>query len=98
MDVARTIWVDPLCGNAHHELRFGIERDQLVVSVNRSRAIHANASLPLEVDEEQTDGSIGQHVPHGKIHPVAVVIWEGDGAIVDESHEPGIPTLVRAGW
>jgi len=48
----------------------------------------------LEVDEQHADLAALRDVAHRQKHPVAVVIRERDGVLIEHSHEPRLAPLV----
>src|SRR5215208_4491622 len=96
VDVARAVREDLLGADADDELRLGVVGHERVVLVDRRDAVQAQALPNLEVDEQQADVTVDEHVAHREIHAVAVVARERNRPFVEDADEAGLAALVRA--
>ena len=96
MDVARTVREHLGRPHAPEKLRLGVVAKQGVVDDVLGGPVQAEALALFEVDEEQPDVRVDEGVPGGQVHPVAVVVREGDRVLVHDVREARVATLVRA--
>ncbi len=96
VDVARAVREDLRRADADDELRLRPLRAERVVGIDRRDPVQPHPLSPLEVDEEQADVRVHEHVPRREVHAVAVVARERDRALVEHAHEAGLAALVRA--
>jgi hypothetical protein len=94
--VARTVGEDRVHSHAHDQLGADALRQQRIVLLDRRSPVHAQAPGAFEVDEQQADVRVDQHVAEALEHAVAVVTGEGQRVRVDHPHEAGAAALVRA--
>jgi len=96
MEVTRAIGKNLRGSHAHDQLGAGKLLEQRVVELDESRSIHAQAARLLEVDEQQRNRRVHEHVAKAAEHAVAVVTRKCDFIDVGHPHEPRRATLVRA--
>ena len=94
VDVPGAVREDVVRPHLDDELRAFEAGQEHGIVVQGGRAVHPHAIGLLEVDEQQPDLGIHEHVAEAAEHPVAVVARECQGLVVDDPHEPGLASLV----
>ena len=96
VDVARAVWEDLFGADADDELGLRPLRLQRVIEVDRRGAVHPHPPLVFEVDEQHPNLAGLDDVTGSQILAIPVVVRECERELVENLHEPGLSTLVRA--
>src|SRR4051812_30692953 len=96
VDVARAVGEHLARPDAHDALRPRPLAEQLVAGIDRGRAVQPQPPSALEGDEQQPDLGVDEGVPERQVHAVAVVVGEGERALVEHPDEAGVTALVGA--
>jgi hypothetical protein len=95
VDVARAVRKDARRRDADDEHGPGILRAKRIVRDDLRRSVHTQPFRSFEIEKQQPDVRIHQHVAPRAVHPVAVVIRHGQCVLVQHMHEPGQAAFVR---
>ena len=98
MDVARAIRKNLRCTHAHDQLCAGKLLEQRIVELDKTGSVHAQTARLLEVDKQQRNRWVHEHVAETAEHAVAVVTRKRDLIDVGHSDEPRCTAFVRAVW
>src|SRR6266545_2604111 len=96
VDVARAVRKDLGGADPSDELGPRVFGQERIGILDGGDTIESHALPPLEVDEEQTNLGVDEHVSSRQVHPVPVVDREGDRVLVEDADETGLTSLVRA--
>ena len=82
--------------DADDELGLRVVSPERVVQVDARRSLQPHSVAPLEVDEQQPNVRIHEHVAGGQVHAVAVVVREDQCVGIQHADKARLAALVRA--
>lgn len=96
--VSRAVGKDPLWSDGDDELRAFPNGEEVWLVSKLGHPLDPHAIRSFEVDEQERDSRVHQHVAEASELPVAVVARKRERGFVEDPYETGKSSLVRDVW